>query len=308
MEHETAGDPISGCKWSRKSTYAIASELTRMGVRVSAGTVARLLKAKRFSLRKNRKSLEFQSGKPSDPVQRDRQFLHIRDQRESFGKQRLPVISVDTKSRELIGRFHQSGRRWSDQPIEVFDHDFPSMADGVGIPYGIFDTARNEGFVCVGRTKDTSEFAVDSIRTWWTQIGRRAYPRAKQLLVLADCGGSNGFRTRLWKHQLQTEICNRFGLTVRVCHYPPGASKWNPIEHKLFSFISANWSGQPLVSYETMLNFIRTTRTSNGLVVRACLNKKTYESGVCVSDDQMRQVRLSSPGGTPEWNYQVDPA
>ena len=263
MEHETAGDPVRGCKWSRKSTSRIARQLRRLGIHVSARTVARVLKALGYSLRKNRKNLEMPTGKPPDPERRDRQFRYIRRQCREHQAHELPVISIDTKSRELIGRFHQSGQRWSTKDFEVYDHDFPSAAEGVGIPYGIYDTVRNEGFISVGTTKDTAEFAVASLRRWWTQVGRGAYPHAEEILLLADCGGSNGYRPRLWKYQLQTQFCDRFGLKVRVCHYPPGSSKWNPIEHRLFSFISANWAAEPIESYETMLKFIRTTQTAN---------------------------------------------
>jgi len=307
MKHETAGDPVRGCKWSRKSTRKIARHLRRLGIQVGARTVARLLKARGYSLRKNRKNLETPSGKPPDPKRRDRQFGYIRRQRRGYEADKLPVISIDTKSRELIGRFHQAGQRWSFEDLEVYDHDFPSAAEGVGIPYGIYDTVRNEGFINVGTSKDTAEFAVASLRRWWTRVGRAAYPHAEELLVLADCGGSNGYRPRLWKYQLQTQFCDRFGIKVRVCHYPPGASKWNPIEHRLFSFISANWAAEPLESYQTMLKYIRTTQTETGLKVRACLNQKKYQNGIRISDAQMHEVRLSRYRVNPEWNYAIVP-
>jgi len=308
MKHETAGDPISGCKWSRKSTYAIARELKRLGIDVSSSTVGRLLKAQGYSLRKNRKNLEASSGKPPDPVIRNRQFLYIKRQRRTYESRGLPVISVDTKARVLVGNFHQSGQRWDLQPTEVFDHDFPSLSDGVGIPYGIYDTILNTGFVCVGTSKDTSVFAVDSIRCWWIQAGRSAYPDAEEILLLADGGGSNGYRTRLWKQQLQEEFCNRVGLKVRVCHYPPGASKWNPIEHRLFSFISRNWEAQPMKSYETMLKFIRKTQTSTGLSVRARINKKEYQKGIKISDKQMNEIQIKPARVNPQWNYSIVPS
>ena len=224
MKDATAGDPVSGIKWTRKSTYRIARHLTAMGIEVSAGTVGRLLKAQGYSLRKNRKNIETPTGKAPDPQRRDRQFHYIRRQRHHYETEKLPVISIDTKSRELIGRFHQSGQRWSAESIQVFDHDFPSAAQGVGIPYGIYDTLLNQGFVSVGTSKDTSAFAVDTIRWWWVQFGRQAYPHAEEILIVADGGGSNGYRTRLWKHKLQEQFCNRVGMKVRVCHYPPGAS------------------------------------------------------------------------------------
>ena len=271
MEHETAGDPVSGCKWTRKTTAKIAQQLKRAGIRVSAKTVGRLLKQMKFSLRMNLKSLESGLRKPPNPRQRNLQFHYIRSQIRKYIAKGLPVISVDTKSRELIGLFHQSGRTWHQESIKVFDHDFPSDSKGIALPYGIYDLSRNEGFVCVGTSCDTSQFAVDSIRTWWLKAGSAHYPDADRLLILADCGGSNGYRTRLWKHQLQGAFSNRFNLEVKVCHYPPGSSKWNPIEHRMFSFISNNWAAQPLHDYETVLKFIRTTKTSAGLKIRALL-------------------------------------
>jgi hypothetical protein len=190
----------------------------------------------------------------------------------------------------------------------VLDHDFPSAATGVAIPYGIYDLNRNEGFVCVGTSRDTSEFAVDSIRTWWNKAGASHYKNADKMLILADCGGSNSYRTRLWKYQLQVGLCNRTDLKVKVCHYPPGSSKWNPIEHRLFSFISGNWSAQPLVDYETVLKFIRTTKTAAGLKIRASLNKKQYQKGVKVSNEQMGQITLQRHTLRPLWNYSISPA
>jgi hypothetical protein len=308
MKYETAGDPVSGCKWTRKTTAKIARELERMGIGVSANTVGRLLKKMDYSLRRNLKSLESGLRNPPAPHQRDQQFRYIRSQIRDYAALGLPVISVDTKSRELMGPFHQSGRRWSQEPIKVLDHDFPSDSEGVASPYGIYDLFRNEGFVCVGTTCDTSEFAVDSIRRWWFQAGCTHYPHAERLLILADCGGSNGYRTRLWKHQLQVAFCNRVGLHVKVCHYPPGSSKWNPIEHRMFSFISTNWAAQPLHDYETVLKFIRTTKTTSGLKIRALLTTKTYQKGKKVTDQQMQQITLNRHTLRPNWNYSICPA
>jgi len=308
MEYETAGDPVSGCKWTRKTTAGIARQLRHTGIRVSPGTVGKLLKKMKFSLRMNLKCLESGLSKPPDPRERDLQFRYIHRQIRNYAVQGMPVISVDTKGRELIGPFHRSGRRWSREPIKVFDHDFPSDSQGVAIPYGIYDLSRNEGFVCVGTSRDTSEFSVDSIRRWWLQVGSRHYPHADRLLVLADCGGSNGYRTRLWKHQLQVAFCNRFGLRVKVCHYPPGSSKWNPIEHRMFSFISINWAGQPLRDYETVLKFIRTTKTTTGLKLRAYLSKKNYLKGKKVSDRKMGQIALQRYTLRPNWNYSISPS
>jgi len=308
MEYETAGDPVSGCKWTHKTTHKIAQQLKRAGIRVSGSTVGRLLKNMGFSLRVNLKTLESGLRNPPDHRERNLQFRYIRRQIKSFMGKGMPVVSVDTKSREKIGLFHQPGRRWAQRPIEVLDHDFPSDAEGIAIPYGIYDLSRNEGFVCVGTTCDTSEFAVDSIRTWWSRAGSRNYPNADRLLILADCGGSNGYRTRLWKHSLHVGFCNRFGLEVKVCHYPPGSSKWNPIEHRMFSFISRNWAAQPLRDYETVLNFIRTTKTSAGLKIRARLNSKPYQNGKKVSNEQMNQIALKHYTLRPNWNYSISPS
>ena len=308
MEHETAGDPVSGCKWTRKTTAKIAQQLRRAGIQVSPNTVGKLLKKMDFSLRVNLKSLESGLSNPPDPRQRDQQFRYIRSQIRSYMANAMPVISVDTKSRELMGPFHQSGRRWGQEPIKVFDHDFPSDSQGVAIPYGIYDLFRNEGFVCVGTTCDTSEFAVDSIHRWWLQAGSTHYSHAERLLILADCGGSNGYRTRLWKHQLQVAFCNRVGLHVKVCHYPPGSSKWNPIEHRMFSFISRNWTAQPLYDYETVLKYIRTTKTATGLKIRALLNTKTYQKGKKVTDKQMKQLTLKRHTLRQNWNYSIYPS
>jgi hypothetical protein len=308
MEHETAGDPVSGCKWTRKTTAKIAQQLKRIGIQVSAKTVGRLLKQMNFSLRLNLKCLESGQSKPPDPRQRDQQFRYIRSQIRTYSTQGLPIISVDAKSRELLGPFYQSGHRWSQEPIKVLDHDFPSDSKGIALPYGIYDLSRNEGFVSVGTSRDTSQFAVDSILMWWLKAGLSHYPDADRLLILADCGGSNGYRTRLWKHQLQTAFCNRFSLEVKVCHYPPGSSKWNPIEHRMFSFISGNWAGHPLLNYETVLKFIRTTKTSAGLKIRAFLNKKQYLKGIKISDRQMKDIALNRYTLRPNWNYSICPS
>lgn len=308
MEENTAGDPISGCKWTRKTTAKVAQQLRRAGIRVSPNTVARLLKQMDFRLRVNLKCLESGLKNPPDPRTRDLQFHYIHRQVRNYVAQDLPVISVDTKSRELIGPFHQHGRKWSRDQIRVLDHDFPSDAEGVAIPYGIYDLSRNEGFVCVGTSYDTSEFAVDSIRRWWTQLGSLRYPQADRVLILADCGGSNGYRVRLWKHQLQVAFCDRLNLRVKICHYPPGASKWNRIEHRLFSFISSNWAGEPLRDYETVLKLIRTTKTTTGLTVRATLVTKHYSKGIKITDQQMEKIVLQHHTQRPNWNYSILPS
>jgi hypothetical protein len=307
MKYETAGDPVSGCKWTRKTTGKIAKQLKRIGIKVSANTVGRLLKKMDFSLRVNIKCLESGLKNPPPPRKRNQQFQYIRSQIRDFNAHGLPVISVDTKSRELIGPFYHQGAIWSQAPVRVLDHDFPSDALGVAIPYGIYDFCRNQGFVYVGTSRDTAEFAVDAIGHWWQKIGSDHYSKADHLLILADCGGSNSYRTRLWKDRLQNAFCSRFKLFVKVCHYPPGASKWNPIEHKMFSFISNNWAGRPLANYETALKFIRTTKTTAGLRIRATLNTKKYERGIKVSDKQMQNINLKRYTLRPEWNYSISP-
>ena len=307
MRYETAGDPVSGCKWTRKTTGKIAKQLERAGIKVSANTVGRLLKKMNFSLRVNLKCLESGLKNPPPPRKRDQQFRYIRSQIKDFAANGLPVISVDSKSRELVGLFYHPGAIWSQKPLRVLDHDFPSDAKGVALPYGIYDFCRNEGFVCVGTSRDTAEFAVDAIREWWQKAGSVHYPDASHILILADCGGSNGYRTRLWKHQLQKAICRRHKICVKVCHYPPGTSKWNPIEHKMFSFISNNWAARPLADYETVLNFIRTTKTKAGLKIRAILKTKQYQRGIRISDKQMQNINIKFYTQRPEWNYSISP-
>ncbi len=308
MEDDTGGDPVRGCKWTHKTTEKVAEALEPADIHVSPNTVARLLKQMNYALRVNLKNLESGLSKPQDPRVRDEQFRYIFRQKKEYAAKGQPVISVDTKSRELVGKFRQAGRRWSRQPIEVFDHDFPSDAEGVAIPYGIYDPFRNHGFVCVGTTRDTPQFAVDSISNWWTQVGTKQYADADHLLILADCGGSNGYRARLWKHQLQVALCDRFGLHVKICHFPPGSSKWNPIEHRLFAPISNNWAAQPLVDHDTVLNFIRHTRTSTGLRICARLNKKDYPKGIKISDEQMQQINLRRYTSRSQWNYSISPS
>jgi len=308
MKHHTGGDPVKGYKWSRKSTYKISRQLKSFGIDVCATTVGRLLKENGYSLRKNRKSIEMPTNKPTDPKHRNNQFVYIAKQRHQYEAKAYPVLSIDTKNRELIGQFFQNGQAWGQTSTPVFDHDFPSMAKGIGIPHGLYDVFRNEGFVSIGISKDTAEFAVDNLCAWWLEIGHDAYSHADEILLLADCGGSNGYRTRLWKQQLQEKFCNPFGLKVRVCHYPPGASKWNPIEHRLFSFISRNWAAHPLYSYQTMLNFIRSTSTSAGLKVHAHLNRKKYKKGIRISDAQMKLIQLTHHSTNPKWNYSIAPA
>jgi len=253
----TAGDPISALKWTSKTCRNIADELTKKGLIVSHTTVANILHKLDYSLQSNRKILSINQ----DP-DRDNQFKYINTVVSRFFKKNHPVISVDTKKKELIGKFRNNGQTWKNkgEPTTVYDHDFKSLSDGVAIPYGAYDIKQNEGFVNVGISSDTAEFAVNSIYQWWKIFGVKRYPGAKELLICADGGGSNGSRSRLWKTQLQ-ELSKKIKIDITVCHYPPGTSKWNKIEHKMFSFISLNWKGVPLENYETVINFIANTKT-----------------------------------------------
>jgi hypothetical protein len=302
MKYDTAGDPISGVKWSRRTTAKLAAELTAVGIDVSPNSVAKLLKMLDFRLRVNHKKLSLGSG-PG----RDQQFGYIAEQCQRFAQDGLPIISVDTKKRELVGAFKNPGTAWRRQAVLVNDHDFRSQAHGVAIPYGIYDEQANRGSVFVGTSHDTSDFAVESIEKWWRFDGRRRYPQADQLLILADAGGSNSPNRRAWRYALQTKLCDRHHLSVTVTHYPAGASKWNPIDHRLFSEISKNWAGEPLTSYETILNHIRTTKTTKGLRVKAYLVKKRYPRGVKISDHQMQQLALEKHEILPKLNYTVRP-
>jgi hypothetical protein len=302
MEHDTAGDPVTGIKWTRRTTEKIAAELRAGGIDVCANTVAKLLRELGYRLRVNHKKLT----RRSDP-NRDAQFTYIAAQREHFAAQGLPVVSVDAKHRELVGEFKNAGAAWSRAPVAVNMYDFRSDAVGIAIPYGIYDVGANHGFVFVGTSHNTPRFAVDNLARWWVYDGRRRYPGATELLVLADGGGSNGARARAWKHALQHRLCDRHGLTVTVSHYPTGASKWNPVEHRLFSEISKNWAGRPLDSYETILNCIRTTTTATGLEVKAYLVPTAYPTGVKISDDEMDELQLRPHDTQPTRNYTLSP-
>ena len=278
MAHETAGDPVRGLKWTRRTTAKIAAQLRTLGIDVCARTVARLLKAMGFSLRVNHKKL----AGASHPNRND-QFEHITALRERCAAENTPVISVDTKKKELVGAFKNAGSKWDRSPELVKDHDFRSEAKGRAVPHGIYDPQANTGTVFVGATADTPAFAVDCIEKWWRTGGCKRYPEADCLQILADSGGSNGCTPRAWKFNLQHRLCNRHGLRVTVAHYPTAASKWNPIEHRLFCEISKNWAGRPLDSFETILKYLRTTRTAAGLRVRAHRVKKVYKTGVKVA-------------------------
>jgi hypothetical protein len=279
----------------------LAAALGRRGVPVGHVTVARLLRTQGYSLRSNRKRL---AGK-QDP-HRDQQFRLLGRRRRRFQQYQWPVISVDTKKKELVGNFKNSGRSWRGEDRNVLDHDFPSWARGRAFPYGIFDENRNAGYVVIGTTHQTPAFAVGAVREWWRKVGRHRYPGVSRLAIEADSGGANGNRCWAWKVGLQ-EFADEFGLMITVGHYPGGASKWNPIEHRMFNLISANWAGEPLTSYEVMLKHIRTTRSATGFRCRASLDPRFYPTQVKVSEQAKATVRLSRHRVLPQWNYTIRP-
>jgi hypothetical protein len=303
LEETTAGDPMSQLRWTSKSTRTMAEELTRLGHPVSWVTVARCLDDMGYSLQANRKSKE-----GPQHADRDAQFRYINRQVKALLATGDPVISVDARKKELVGRFKNGGRTWrpKGKPQEVNTKDFPSLAQGKALPYGVYDTGRNRAVVNVGVTHDTAEFAVESIRRWWKLDGRKSYRAAGRLLICADAGGSNGNRLRAWKLNLQ-QMADQIQIPITVCHYPPGTSKWNKIEHRLFSFISLNWRGEPLINYETIINLIGRTRTRTGLKVKAVLDTNEYETGIKVSDEQLDEIRLRRHKVHPTWNYTISP-
>jgi hypothetical protein len=301
LQDATAGDPIRGTKWTRKTLRRLVKELRRKQFMVSHETVRRLLKALGYVLRHNRKT----RSKRQD-ADRDRQMRYLARQRRAFLKAKQPVISVDTKKKELIGNFKNSGRTWRREARSVLATDFPSDADGKAIPYGVYDVTCNRGFVGVGVSHETAEFAVNVIRRWWRLEGRTTYPDAGELLVQADGGGANGYQDWPWKWELQ-RLADETGLTITVTHYPTSASKWNWIEHRLFNHISANWAGEPLVRYETVLKFIRTTTTETGLCCTAYLDRKHYRTHIKLTAEQKACIRLDQHRMLPKWNYTIRP-
>jgi hypothetical protein len=302
-EPVTAGDPMSTQTWVRASLRSLSRRLGEGGHPASPPTVRRLLDAQGYRLHANTKQLESSAAHPD----RDRQFGYIAEQRQAFGAAGLPRIGVDTKKKELIGRFKNAGRAWSREAEAVNVHDFPHAALGRAVPYGIYDLAQNRGTVYVGRSADTPRFAVDLVTRWWVDEGQAAFPEASELLILADSGGSNSARSRVWKQQLQEQLCDRYGLAVTVCHYPTGCSKWNPIEHRLFGPISQNWAGHPLATWDTMLRYLQGTTTETGLTVRAALHDGTYQTGERVSDADMAALNLTRHAVCPTWNYTLRP-
>lgn len=301
LQNQIAGDPQCARKWKRKSLHQLSKELAPKH-QASPHTVGRLLREQEISRHVNYKELD---GRTSP--HRNAQFEYIQAQIQVFLEHGWPIISVDTKKRELIGCFRNPGRVWCRQPTRVNVYDFRSLAQGIAIPYGIYDLTRNAGYLFVGTTADTSEFAVDAIQWWWTTYGRFNYANAPCLLILADGGGSNGYRTRLWKYSLQHTLVTPNQLEVTVTHYPTGASKWNPADHRLFSAVSCNWVGDPLTSYDKMLGLIEATTTEQGLVVKATLSQKTYATKIKISDAQMAALNVQKHATLPQWNYTIKP-
>ncbi len=303
VEPTERGDPEHRLRWTCKSTSHLAAELRRQGFQIGPRTVAKELKAQNFSLQSNRKTREGTSH-----PDRDAQFAYINRQVRAVQKRGGPVISVDTKKKELVGDFKNVGREWRPQgrPEEVRVHDFPDPKKNKAIPYGVYDLTRNEGWVSVGIDHDTARFAAASIQRWWRKMGRRRYPNATELLITADCGGSNSSRTRLWKLALQ-ELADALGLRLTVCHFPPGTSKWNKIEHRMFCHITRNWRGRPLTSYAVIVQLIGNTRTTEGLKIRAELDVREYPLRESVTPEQLATVQLTPASFHGDWNYTVAP-
>jgi hypothetical protein len=304
IEPETRGDPESPLRWICKSTQTLARELAREKHPVCAVKVGQLLHDQHYSLQSNRKTEE-----GAEHPDRDAQFRHINNRVKKALGEGTPVISVDTKKKELMGNYVNTGRQWrrSKEPVKVNGHDFPSPDVPRAYPYGIYDIGRNTGFVNVGTDHDTGAFAVASIRGWWRVQGRVLYPEATRVMITADGGGSNGYRLRLWKVALQ-KLADETGLSVSVCHFPPGTSKWNKVEHRLFSFISSNWRGEPLRDYETIVNLISRTTTVAGLKVTCRLDRRKYATGRRITDEEMTRVNLLPAAFHGEWNYTIHPA
>ena len=303
VEPTSRGDPMSPLRWTCKSTTRLAEELLRQGHQVSQRTVCDLLAQLNYSLQSVRKTRE-----GALHPDRDAQFQYIATMVADFQRQRQPVISVDTKKKELIGDFKNAGKEWhpAGQPEQVRVHDFIDPELGKVAPYGVYDLTANAGWVSVGIDHDTAEFAVQSIRRWWLEMGQPLYRRAKRLLITADCGGSNGYRVRLWRLQLQ-HLADELGLAVQVCHFPPGTSKWNKIEHRMFCHITNNWRGRPLLSRQVVVNLIGSVTTAQGLRVKAALDENTYDAGIKVSDAELATIAIERDEFHGEWNYRIKP-
>ena len=299
LEENTAGDPMSKLRWTNKSTYSITNELKNKGQNISEDTTGRVIKKLGYSLQANIKSKESGSSE-----ERDSQFRYINEQVKIFAKKNMPIISVDAKKKELVGNFKNNGRKWMKKgKAEIVNvYDFWFLAKGKAIPYGIYDINLNNGFVNIGIDHNTSEFAVESIKQWWNNIGKKNYPNTKELLICADGGGSNASRSRLWKFYLQRFV-NKTGLKITVCHFPPGTSKWNKIEHKMFSFISMNWRGKPLINYEMIINLIEGTRNRKGLKIKAKIDRRVYELGKKILEEEFKKVNIKVHKINSKWNY-----
>lgn len=303
IEPDTRGDPESPLRWTCRSVRNIADALRQENLTVSHTTVAAILHELEYSLQGNKKTKE-----GADHPDRNKQFLYINKMAKKFLVNEDPAISVDTKKKELVGNYKNPGQEWTSKgrAIEVNGHDFPDKSVPKAIPYGVYDLANNNGWVNVGVTADTAEFAVESIRQWWMRMGRKRYPRSRRLLIFADGGGSNGYRSRLWKREIQ-KFSNLKKLEITVCHFPRGTSKWNKIEHRLFSFISINWRGKPLTSYQTVISLIASTKTKTGLTVKARLDKRDYKKGIEISEQEMSEINLTKHLFHGEWNYTIKP-
>ena len=303
IDPATRGDPMSPLRWTSKSTRYLAEALSRRGYTISHETVAQLLRVSGYSLQGTAKTLE-----GTQHPDRNAQFEYINRLTKRFFRQRWPVISVDTKKKELVGKYQRAGREWQPQgqPEEVLVHDFIDPTLGKAIPYGVYDVVRDLGWVNVGTDHDTASFAAESIRRWWRAMGEPLYPRAQCLLICADGGGSNGYRSRLWKVELQ-RLATETGLEITACHFPPGTSKWNKLEHRLFSHITMNWRGRPLISHDVVVNLIGATKTTSGLRVKARLDKRKYPTGVEVPDNAMQALNLRPHEFHGEWNYTLVP-
>lgn len=292
---------MSPLKWTCKSTRQMAKSLSDKNCSISHMTVKRILKQLGYSLQSNEKSLS-----SKNHPDRDDQFKYINKLVKSFIREGMPVISVDTKKKEYLGNTINKGQEWRPQktPRKVEDHDFPSKKNGIAIPYGVYDIGENSGWVNVGTDNDTSSFAVNSIGRWWNYVGKKIYPDATKLLICADCGGSNGYRVRLWKYELQ-KLANQLGVAITICHFPPGTSKWNKVEHKLFSHISMNWKGQPLTSHDVVVKMISSTKTKTGLKVKAKIDRRAYPKGRKVSEEEIADINLVKHNFHGEWNYTI---
>lgn len=293
---------MSSRKWSRKSIYHVSAHMREQALPICPNSASKLLRKFGYSLKSNRKEIA-ETRHPD----RNEQFEIIAQTKVQFEALGFPIISVDGKKKELIGNFKNAGVRWCKEPERVLTHDFRSQSLGIANPFGIYEPLTNKGMVVVGTSYDTPEFAVESIGLWLTQAGLKRYSAVSQILILCDAGGSNGFRSRAWKYYLYEKICKQHGIAVTVRHYPTGASKWNPIDHRMFSFISLNWAGVPLRSYEIMLRSIQGTTTKTGLEIDAILNEKNYEKAITISDEQMAEINIKKHQSLPQWNYTISP-